>query len=114
MRSFQIKTSAAAILCEEPETHFERMRGLLGRAALSEGRLMFFRSCRSIHTVGMRFALDVFFLDENGAVVKTVRGLRPGRVALGGARARHTVEAAAGWLAVLPSGCDWGLDKNAR
>lgn len=100
------------ILCEEPETHLEKMRGLLGRAALSEGRLMIFKSCRLIHTVGMRFALDVFFLDKTGAVVKTVRGLRPGRGAFGGFRARHTIEASSGWLAALPDGCDLGLEKK--
>jgi hypothetical protein len=37
--------------------------------------------CRSVHTFGMRFALDLVFLDELGKVVELRCGLRPGRVA---------------------------------
>ena len=103
MKSFKIQATAKPILCEEPETHLEKMRGLLGRAALSEGRVMLIKSCRLIHTIGMHFTLDVFFLDATGAIVKTVRGLRPGRFAFGGFRARHTIEASAGWLNNPPS-----------
>jgi uncharacterized protein len=36
--------------------------------------------CRSVHTFGMRFALDLVFLDADGAVVKRVAGVGPGRV----------------------------------
>ena len=96
--------SAASIVCEEPETHFEKMRGLLGRGGLARGRVLLLRDCRLIHTFGMRFALDVVFAGKAGEVVKVVRGVPPGRVVFGGWRARHTFEAQAGWLpgAVAP------------
>lgn len=73
----------------------ERMRGLLWRPRLREGEAMYFDRCHAIHTVGMRYAIDVVFLDRAGTVVRVVEALDPMRMALcWGARA--TVELAAG------------------
>ena len=36
--------------------------------------------CRSVHTFGMRFPLDVLFLDGEGRVIELRRGVPPGRV----------------------------------
>jgi uncharacterized membrane protein (UPF0127 family) len=36
--------------------------------------------CGSVHTVGMRFALDVVFLDAGGRVLRVARGVPPWRV----------------------------------
>ena len=36
--------------------------------------------CRSIHTFGMRFAIDVAFLDADGAVISRRAGVRPRRI----------------------------------
>jgi uncharacterized protein len=36
--------------------------------------------CRSVHTFGMRFALDLVWLGAGGAVVRIDRGVRPWRV----------------------------------
>ena len=46
----------------------ERRRGLLGRDAF-EGALVL-PHCRCVHTIGMRFSLDVGFLDDDGRVTK--------------------------------------------
>jgi uncharacterized membrane protein (UPF0127 family) len=57
---------------------------LLGLALLREvpaDRALLIPRCRSVHTVGMRFALDVVFVDAGGRPLRVVRGLRPGRVA---------------------------------
>jgi uncharacterized membrane protein (UPF0127 family) len=37
-------------------------------------------NCRSIHTFGMRFPLDVTFLDERGKVIRDVPGVPPRHV----------------------------------
>jgi len=55
-----------------------------------------FRRAGSLHTLFMRFDLDVLYLDREDRVVKVVRGLRPWRLSLGGSGARHAVEAPAG------------------
>jgi uncharacterized membrane protein (UPF0127 family) len=36
--------------------------------------------CRSVHTFGMRFALDVAFLDCDGSVLRQALGVPPRRV----------------------------------
>jgi uncharacterized membrane protein (UPF0127 family) len=36
--------------------------------------------CRSVHTFGMRFALDVAFLDSDGSVLRQALGVPPRRV----------------------------------
>jgi uncharacterized membrane protein (UPF0127 family) len=70
-----------------------RRRGLLKRDGL-EGALVL-RPCRWVHTVGMRFPLDVAFVDRDGAVVKTVRMGRH-RVGFPVPRAAWVIEAEAG------------------
>jgi uncharacterized protein len=74
--------------------------GLLGRDGV-DGALVI-RGCRWIHTIGMRFDLDVAYLDEDGTVVKTVRMHRR-RLGAPVLRARSVVEAEAGAFA------RWGL-----
>ena len=82
-----------------------RRRGLLGRDSFS-GALVI-RPCSWVHTIGMRFALDVAYLDRDGAVVKTVRMPRH-RVGAPVWRARTVIEAEAGAFA------RWGLRVGDR
>lgn len=70
-----------------------RRRGLLGRDGI-EGALVIER-CRSVHTFGMRFAIDVVFVDEDGVVVRSVT-LRPNRISRPVPRSRWVVETEAG------------------
>ena len=54
------------------------MRGLALRRQAAEPLLI--PCCRSVHTFGMRFALDLFWLDERGEVLRVDRGVTPGRI----------------------------------
>ena len=78
---------------------FERMKGLLGRDGLPEGEVYVFPQCGSVHTFGMRFAIDVVFLDKKGCVLSIHENVCPGRMVFGGWRAKTTLEAETGWLA---------------
>jgi uncharacterized membrane protein (UPF0127 family) len=78
-----------------PETWRERARGLLGRGALAPEEGLLLRRCRSVHTFGMRFAIDAVLLDRDDRVVEVVR-LPPGRILLPRPRVRHILEVAAG------------------
>jgi uncharacterized protein len=78
---------------EVPETRAERAGGLLGRVAIVGDRGMLFERARSIHTVGMRFAILAAFLDGQGRVVLT-RLLSPGRFVLPRLRVRAVLELA--------------------
>ncbi len=77
---------------------WSRLRGLLGRPRLQDDEGLLLSPCNQIHTLGMRYALDVVFLDKAGTVLKCVENLRPFRVA-GALRARHALELAPGTIA---------------
>ncbi len=77
---------------------WERMRGLLGRARLGEDEALLLEPCRSVHSFGMRYALDLVYVDRRGCVCKLVYGLLPGRFSAS-LEAHATVELAAGVLA---------------
>lgn len=85
-------------------TRVSRRRGLLGRDRLDQASALLLAPCSAVHTVGMRFAIDVVFLDRQGYAVKVVRDLRPWRMALA-TGARVVIEMTAGSLGsdlVLP------------
>ena len=79
--------------CESATDRKARRRGLLRRDGI-EGAMVL-RNCRWVHTLGMRFAVDVAYLDQSGVVVKTVHMHRH-RVGAPVWRARSVVEAQEG------------------
>jgi uncharacterized protein len=82
---------------EVAHTRRERRNGLLGRDSLDAGAAMLIAPCCSVHTVAMRFPIDVAFIDRDGHAVRLVHGLRPWRVAAA-FRAHAVIELAAGRL----------------
>ena len=71
---------------------------LLGLAWLEQGQAgagLLLPGCHSIHTFGMRFELDLAFLDAHGRILGTIRGVPPRRVV--GHRAADAV------LEIVPS-----------
>lgn len=81
------------------DSWWRRFRGLLARPPLEAGEGMLLLRCASVHTVGMRRAIDVAFLDREGRVVRSISRLEPWRLGLGGARAAHALELPPGRLA---------------
>jgi len=63
---------------------------------------MVIEPCRWIHTIGMRFPIDVAYLDEDGVVIKTMQMHRH-RIGVPVWRSRRVIEARAGAFA------RWGL-----
>jgi uncharacterized protein len=90
---------------EVAATRAERRRGLLGRDGI-DGALML-RPARSVHTVGMRFPLDVAWCDRDLVVLRVAR-LGRHRVTRPVLRAHAVVEAEAGAFA------RWGLAAGDR
>jgi uncharacterized membrane protein (UPF0127 family) len=76
-------------------TRRSRMLGLARLDDLPSGHALLFERCRSIHTNGMRFALDLVWLDAHGAVVRVDRDVIPRRLRTC-LRARAVVETRAG------------------
>ncbi len=77
-----------------------RRAGLLRRDGIEGAFLL--QPCRWVHTIGMRFALDVAYLDADGVVVRMVH-MRRHRMGAPVWAARSVVEAEAGAFA------RWGL-----
>lgn len=72
----------------------QRLVGLLGRRGLDQDQGLWIVPCNSVHTFGMRFDIDVLFLDRDLRVVRAMREVRPWRCAM--ARAHSVIELAAG------------------
>ncbi|MGW1065854.1 DUF192 domain-containing protein [Streptomyces aureus] len=97
--------TSAPVPLEVAGTARARRRGLLGRTGI-EGALLL-TPANSVHTFGMRFAIDVAYLDRSSRVL-AVRTMRPGRLGLPRPRARRVLEAEAGAME------RWGVRRGAR
>ncbi len=81
---------------------WSRARGLLGREPLRVDRAeaLWLAPCGSVHTMGMRYPLDLVFLDRKGSVIDCHEHVEPWRVRR--ARGAHqTVEFASSALSRL-------------
>ena len=83
-----------------PRSFWQRALGLLTYSGLSFQQGLYLERCRSVHMMGMRFPVDVVFLDADGVVVRALSGVRPWRAA-SCYRARHTLELAHGVVETL-------------
>jgi uncharacterized membrane protein (UPF0127 family) len=87
--------AAVALDVDVAATRADRRRGLLGRDSLAPTEGLMLAPCKAVHTVGMRFPIDVVFIDGDGKAVRVVRDLAPWRIAMS-ARAKAVIELAAG------------------
>ena len=76
--------------------------GVLGRRSLPAGEGLWLPGVASVHTLGVRFALDLLFLDSNLHTLRVDFGVPPGRLLVGMSGAAHTLELGAGTLASQP------------
>jgi uncharacterized membrane protein (UPF0127 family) len=81
------------------ESFFSRLKGLLGRKSLPQGEGLLLRPCKGIHTFGMRFPIDVLFLDRNNCVIAVVNNIRPNHMTRLYLQASSAIEITAGTLA---------------
>lgn len=58
-----------------------RLRGLAWRDRSAAGPGLLIPRCSSVHTFGMRFPLDLYFLDREGRVLSVRRRVPPRRFA---------------------------------
>ncbi len=87
-----------ALAAEVADTSKKRRKGLLGRTSLSEGEGLWITPCEAIHTIGMKFPIDVVFLSRDRRVVKLKEAVPPGRIAVC-LRAHSVLELPAGTVA---------------
>lgn len=78
---------------EVADSFAARLKGLLGRGGLDGAFLI--RPASSVHTIGMRFAIDVAFCSKDLSVIDLVT-MKPNRIAMMRPTARCVIEAEAG------------------
>ncbi len=83
------------LVVHEAHGPLARLRGLAGLPALPPERALHLPRTRAVHTVGMRFALDLVWLDGAGEVVRVDEAVRPRRHAACRS-ARSVIEVRAG------------------
>ncbi|MEM3486639.1 MAG: DUF192 domain-containing protein [Candidatus Methanomethyliaceae archaeon] len=89
---------------------FSRLRGLLGLKELPPGECLILNPCQQVHTVGMRFPIDVVFLDKEWRVVGIVKDMKPGRISPFFKKAKMAVEFMAGSLGSISIGQKFTLE----
>ena len=85
-------------------SHSERAKGLIGRDDIDGAFAI--PDCRWVHTMGMKFPIDIAYLDSENTVIKIV-SMPPHRFALPVPKARMVIEAKSGAFE------RWGLKVGA-
>jgi hypothetical protein len=76
----QTRGRVLADCAETADTSAKRRKGLLGRDKLAEGYALWILPCESVHTFGMKFSIDVVYLDRKHRIRKLRRAMPPWRV----------------------------------
>jgi uncharacterized protein len=92
---------------EVAQTPVRRLIGLIGRRELGDRDALIIDPCTRVHTVGLRFAIDVVFCDRELSVL-TVETLGPRKVSKPVPSAACCIELTAGRAA------EAGVDPGAR
>jgi len=67
--------------CLEVADHgSNRMKGLLGRDGLAQGEGLWIMPCEAVHTFGMRFSIDLVYLDRKNRIRKVRSSVPPWRM----------------------------------
>jgi len=74
---------------------FTRLKGLL---FIPKENLtgMYLTNCNSVHTIGMRYNIDIIFLSQSNNVVKVETEAKPYKLFFGTNKTNHTLELNAG------------------
>ncbi len=65
---------------DRAESFLARLVGLLARRPLADGEGLWISPCRGVHSIGMRYPIDVLFLDGQGKVIGAIQDFPPMRL----------------------------------
>ena len=77
---------------EVAETAVQKVKGLLGRDCLEDGQGLLFKGAGSLHTLFMRFPIDIIYANKQGKVLKAAKAVRPFKVAAAPLRGYYAIE----------------------
>ncbi len=93
MKIINLKNNAVlADRARVADTFWSRLIGLLNRNSLGKGEALILKPSNAIHTLFMRFSIDVLFLDKNGKVIGLLSVFRPFRFSPIYSGSRLTIE----------------------
>ncbi len=94
----QTRGTTVAETVEVASTSLTRLLGLLGRSGLEAGGGLWITPSSGVHTMGMRFPIDVVGLDKDLRVTKVWNNLVPYRVTSVSIKIHSVIELAAGQI----------------
>lgn len=74
------RDSILAEAADVADTSQKRRTGLLKHESLEPGQGLWISPCESVHSFGMKFAIDVVYLDRKKKVRKLYRNMTPWRL----------------------------------
>ena len=76
----RIECGGNVIEVELANSIWARMRGLLGRELLGDGRGFLIPDCRSVHTMFMKFPIDIVYIDKTMTIRRVRENMKPFRL----------------------------------
>jgi uncharacterized membrane protein (UPF0127 family) len=98
-----LNRSKQTVLAEQARiasTPWARLVGLLAQKGIEPGGGLLLRGEQAIHTFGMRFAIDIVYLDSHHRVLRALTSLPPNRLGPFLRRSRDVLELPVGTLAI--------------
>ncbi len=98
-----LNLSQGRLILEEAElanSFGQRLKGLLGRKYLPWGTGLVIFPCRSVHTLGMSFPLDIGFVNQEGRLCRVYESVPTQKINLSAKEAQYAIEAPAGTFAI--------------
>jgi hypothetical protein len=81
LRVFNLhRQTTLATSLEVADSGPKRNKGLLGRDRLARGEGLWIVPCEAVHTFGMRFSIDLVYLDREKRIIKLRRDVHPWRL----------------------------------
>jgi uncharacterized protein len=99
---------------EVAQTASQKVKGLLGRDCLEEGQGLLFKGAGSLHTLFMRFPIDIIYTDKKGKVVKVANAVGPFRLVAAPMRGYYAIELPAGAITASMTQVGDHLDFEAK
>ncbi len=84
-KGYAYNQTRQAFLAQElrvADTHWSRLRGLMGSAqeSFTAGHGLWIVPCHGVHTLMMRYSIDVVYLSEQNEVVQIEENVKPWRM----------------------------------
>lgn len=92
------KQTWLATKVRKADNFFTRLIGLLKRTQLGPEEALWLMPSKGIHTIGMKFPIDVIFLSRSNVVVGLISGLAPYRISSVHLRSYSVMELPAGTI----------------